>query len=88
MDISEVRVKTVESEDGKLKGWASVTFDGVFVVHNMKIIEGEKGIFVAMPNRKTKDGEYRDIAHPLNNDTRQMIEKAVITKYNEVNSAE
>ncbi len=84
MKISEVRVKTVDGKKGKLKGWASITFDGEFVVHNLKIIEGQKGVFVAMPNRKTKDGEYRDTAHPLNNEMRKNIERAVIEEYNKI----
>jgi len=82
MNITEVRVKKVEAENDKLKGWASVTFDNVFVVHNLKIIQGQKGLFVAMPNRKTKDGEYRDIAHPLTNEMRKSIEEAIIKEFN------
>ena len=82
MKVTEVRVKKVDSQNGKLKGWASVTFDEAFVIHNLKIIEGQKGIFVAMPNRKTKDGEYRDIAHPLNNEMRKTIEDSIIEEFN------
>ncbi len=84
MKVTEVRVKRVDATNGKLKGWASITFDNVFVIHNLKIIDGQKGIFVAMPNRKTKDGEYRDIAHPLNNDTRKMIEDSVIEEFHKI----
>ena len=82
MKVTEVRVKKIDSQNGKLKGWASVTFDEAFVIHNLKIIEGQKGIFVAMPNRKTKDGEYRDIAHPLNNEMRKAIEDSIIKEFN------
>lgn len=81
MKITEVRVKAVESRNGKLKGWASVTFDDAFVVHNMKIIQGKNGRFVAMPNRKTKEGTYKDIAHPINNETRQEIEDAILKEF-------
>jgi stage V sporulation protein G len=81
MKITEVRVKAVESRNGKLKGWASVTFDDAFVVHNMKIIQGKEGRFVAMPNRKTKEGTYKDIAHPINNETRQEIEDAILKEF-------
>jgi len=84
MNISEVRVKAVQSRNGKLKGWASVTFDNAFVIHNMKIIEGKSGKFVAMPNRKTKEGGYKDIAHPINNEMRKLIETKVLGEYEKV----
>lgn len=81
MKITEVRVKAVNSKNGKLKGWASVTFDDAFVVHNLKIIQGRNGRFVAMPNRKTRDGFFRDIAHPIKNDVRQEIEDLVLEEF-------
>ncbi len=87
MNITEVRVKAVQSRNGKLKGWASVTFDNAFVVHNMKIIQGKKGKFVAMPNRKTKEGGYKDIAHPINNETRKSIEDSILEEYEKVAEA-
>lgn len=84
MNITEVRVKAVQSRNGKLKGWASVTFDNAFVIHNMKIIQGKSGKFVAMPNRKTKEGGYKDIAHPINNETRKLIEDSILQEYDKV----
>ena len=73
MRISEVRIRKVDKEDSKLKALASVTFDNCFVVHDIKIIDGTEGLFVAMPSRKTKEGEYKDIAHPINPDTRKLL---------------
>ena len=69
MQITDVRVRKVEKE-GKMKAVVSITIDEEFVVHDIKVIEGEKGLFIAMPSRKAADGEYRDIAHPINSDTR------------------
>lgn len=66
-----------------MKAVASITIDGVFVVHDIKVIEGEKGLFVAMPSKKTADGEYRDIAHPINTETRSMMEEMILQKYRE-----
>lgn len=77
MDITEVRIKKIEGE-GKLMGYASVTFDDVFVVHNIKIIDGKDGKFVAMPNRRVKTGEFKDIAHPLNTEFRSSIQETVL----------
>ena len=81
MIISDVRVRIVKKEDSKLKGVASVTFDDCFVVHDIKVIEGNEGYFIAMPSRKTPNGEFKDIAHPLNSETREMIQKAICEKY-------
>ncbi|MBQ7432242.1 MAG: septation regulator SpoVG [Lachnospiraceae bacterium] len=80
MQITDVRVRKV-SKEGKMKAIVSITIDNEFVVHDIKVIEGEKGIFIAMPSRKAADGEYRDIAHPINSDTRDMIQKIILEKY-------
>ena len=82
MKITDVRIRRVASS-GKMKAVASITIDGVFVVHDIKVIEGEKGLFVAMPSKKTADGEYRDIAHPINTETRTMMEEMILRKYQE-----
>ena len=81
MRISEVRIRKVEKEDSKLKAVASVTFDDCFVVHDIKIIEGEKGLFIAMPSKKTTDGDYRDIAHPINSETRNLLQNMILESY-------
>ena len=80
MQITDVRVRKVTKE-GKMKAVVSVTFDNEFVVHDIKVIEGDKGSFIAMPSRKTLDGEFRDIAHPINSETRDRIQKTVLEKY-------
>ncbi len=82
MEITDVRLKRVD-EKGKMKALVSITFDDVFVIHDIKVIEGEKGRFVAMPSRKGMEGEYRDIAHPINTKTRELIQDAVLEKYKE-----
>lgn len=87
MQITDVRVRKVAKE-GKLKAVVSITIDGEFVVHDIKVIEGEKGLFIAMPSRKATDGEYRDIAHPINSATRDRIQKIILDKYDEVMAAE
>jgi len=79
MEITEVRL-TLRHED-RLKAFVSITFDNAFVVRGLKVIEGNGGLFVAMPSRRRKDGEFRDIAHPINNEARQMIEDAVLSEY-------
>ena len=84
MQITDVRVRKISSENSnKMKAIASITIDGVFVVHDIKILEGEKGMFIAMPSRKTSDGEFRDIAHPINTETREMLQEMILNKYNE-----
>ncbi len=83
MQITDVRVRKVTKE-GKMKAVVSITLDDEFAVHDIKIIEGEKGLFIAMPSRKTTDGEYRDIAHPINSETRDRIQKIILEKYGEV----
>ena len=79
MEITEVRL-TLRDEE-RLKAFVSITFDDAFVVRGLKVIDGNTGLFVAMPSRRRKDGEFRDIAHPINNATRQMIEDAVMGEY-------
>ncbi len=80
MQITDVRVRRVEKE-GKMKAIVSITIDEEFVVHDIKVIDGEKGLFIAMPSRKAADGEYRDIAHPINSDTRSKIQQIILDKY-------
>lgn len=80
MTITDVRVRKIAKE-GKMKAIVSVTIDEEFVVHDIKVIEGEKGLFIAMPSRKAADGEYRDIAHPINSATRDMIQNVILSKY-------
>ncbi len=87
MQITDVRIRKVEKE-GKMKAVVSITIDEEFVVHDIKIIEGEKGLFIAMPSRKAADGEYRDIAHPINSGTRERIQKLILEKYEETIAAE
>ena len=82
MQITDVRVRKVAKE-GKLKAVVSITMDEEFVVHDIKVIEGEKGLFIAMPSTKALDGEYRDIAHPINSDTRERIQNVILKKYEE-----
>jgi len=83
MRITDVRVRMVKKEDSKLKAVASVTFDDCFVVHDIKVIEGNEGCFIAMPSRKTADGEYKDVAHPIKTETREEIIKAVLSAFEE-----
>ncbi len=87
MKISDVRIRLVKSEASKIKASASITIDDCFVVHDIKIIEGNEGYFIAMPSRRTPDGEFKDIVHPLNTETREMI-KDVVLKAFEENKAE
>lgn len=82
MQITDVRVRKVAKE-GKLKAVVSITIDDEFVVHDIKVIEGEKGLFIAMPSKKAVDGEYRDIAHPINSGTRERIQTTILNKYEE-----
>jgi stage V sporulation protein G len=86
MQITEVKVYPVFDNE-KLKGYATIIFDDCFVVRDLKVIQGTSGMFVAMPSKKTKDGSYRDTAHPLNNETREMIEQAVLGEYGREASA-
>ena len=82
MTITDVRVRKIASE-GKMKAIVSVTFDNEFVVHDIKVIEGQNGLFIAMPSRKTPDGEFKDIAHPINTETREKIQSAILAAYEE-----
>lgn len=80
MEITDVRVRKVTKE-GKMRAVISITLDNEFVVHDIKVIEGDKGLFIAMPSRKAGDGEYRDIAHPINSQTRDRIQKIILENY-------
>lgn len=80
MKITDVRVRHITKE-GKMKAVVSITIDEAFVVHDIKIIEGEKGLFIAMPSRKGSDGEYRDVAHPINSETREKIQDYILEQY-------
>ena len=82
MQVTDVRVRMV-SKDTKMKAVVSITLDNEFVVHDIKVIEGEKGLFIAMPSKKAADGEYRDIAHPINSSTRERIQRMILEKYEE-----
>ena len=82
MIITDVRVRKVTKE-GKMKAVVSITIDDEFVLHDIKVIEGEKGLFIAMPSRKASDGEYKDIAHPINSTTREKIQQIILKKYEE-----
>ena len=81
MKISDIRIRKVQKEDGKLKAVASMTIDDCFVIHDIKIIEGTDGPFIAMPSRKTVEGEFKDIAHPLNTATRELVKKYILDAY-------
>ena len=80
MIITDVRIRKIATE-GKMKAIVSVTFDNEFVVHDIKVIEGQNGLFIAMPSRKTPDGEFKDIAHPINTDTREKIQTSILKAY-------
>ena len=81
MRITDVRVRIVKKDDSKLKAVASVTFDDCFVIHDIKVIEGNEGYFIAMPSRKTADGEYKDIAHPIKTETREELVKSILDAF-------
>lgn len=83
MNITDVRIRKISAE-GKMKAIVSVTFENQFVVHDIKVIEGQNGLFIAMPSRKTPDGEFKDIAHPINTETREQIQKAILEEYEKV----
>lgn len=82
MKITSVNVRKVEKEESRMKGIASVLIDDCFAIHDIRIIEGDSGLFIAMPSRKTATGGYRDIAHPINPETRKIFEEAVLEAYN------
>lgn len=85
MQITDVRIRKIAAE-GKMKAIVSITFNNEFVVHDIKVIEGQNGLFIAMPSRKTPDGEFKDIAHPINTDTREKIQNAILAEYEKVKS--
>lgn len=89
MKITDVRVRLVSKDDAKLKAVASITIDDCIVVHDIKVINGREGMFISMPSRKTPDGEYKDIVHPINTETREELKKVVLDAYEqEINKAE
>jgi stage V sporulation protein G len=87
MTITDVRIRKIATE-GKMKAIVSVTFDNEFVVHDIKVIEGQNGLFIAMPSRKTPDGEFKDIAHPINTDTREKMQSSILAAYEEAMNEE
>lgn len=89
MKITDVRIRMVTKEDAKLKAVASITIDECFVIHDIKVISGKEGLFISMPNRKTPEGDYKDIVHPINTETREMIKSIILEAYEKAaNSAE
>lgn len=87
MQVTDVRIRKV-SKEGKMRAIVSITIDDEFVIHDIKVIEGDKGFFIAMPSRKTSDGEYRDIAHPINSETRDKIQKIILESYQNMADSE
>ncbi len=81
MKITSVTVKKFDKENSRMKGIASVLIDDCFAIHDIRVIEGDNGLFIAMPSRQTSTGDYRDIAHPINSETRQMFEKEILEAY-------
>ena len=88
MKISDVRIRIVKNDTSKIKASASITIDECFVVHDIKVIEGNEGYFIAMPSRKTPDGEFKDIVHPLNTETREQIRDAVLKEFEVAKNAQ
>ena len=86
MQITDIRVRKIQG-DGKMRGMASITIDDEFVVHDIKIIEGEKGFFIAMPSRRSKEGEFRDVAHPIKSETRTQLQSMILKAYEEAPDA-
>ncbi len=87
MEITDVRVRKITRE-GKMKAIVSITLDNEFVIHDIKVIQGDKGLFIAMPSRKSSDGEFRDIAHPINSETRERIQRIILERYEIVSNEE
>ena len=81
LKITEVRIRLKKKDDSKIKAIASITIDDCFVVHDIKVIEGNEGFFIAMPSRKTPEGEFKDIVHPLNSETRELLRTVVVTQF-------
>ena len=88
MKITEVRIRKTKDPDGKRKAFASITFDDCFVVHNLKIMENERGLYVLMPSRRTESGEFKDVCHPITPEAREMIQKSVIDAFQNQMGAE
>jgi stage V sporulation protein G len=88
MQITDVRVRKAAGAEGKLKAFCSVVIDGAFVVHDLRIVEGAHGLFVAMPRRKTTEGEYKDMAHPITAEARELLQESVLTAFQEAESKE
>ena len=82
MQITDIKVRKINAE-GRMKAVVSVTFDNAFVVHDIKVIEGQEKLFIAMPSRKTPDGEFKDIAHPINAEMRELLQEMILAKYEE-----
>ena len=87
LNITETRIRMVKTDEGKLKGVASITIDDCFVVHDLKIIEGSDGLFVAMPSKKTPSGEYRDVVHPTNNEMRDKLKALILSEFEKAKAA-
>lgn len=87
MQVTDIRIRNVAGE-GKLRAYVTVTFDDCFVVHNVKVIEGKTGIFIAMPSRKTKTGEYKDVAHPIHSEFRNDLQEQILSAYSASDGAE
>lgn len=86
MNITEVRIRLVKKDEGKMKAVASITIDNCFVIHDVKIIEGSEDYFIAMPSKKTPDGEFKDIVHPLNTATREQLRSVILEEFEKVKS--
>lgn len=84
MQISDVRVRKVTKEEGKVRAYCSVVFDEMFVIHELRVVEGANGLFVAMPRRKNNEGEFRDLAHPITAEARALVQKAVLDAYQDL----
>ncbi len=84
MDITSVNVRAFEKEGNRMKGIATIVLNNAIAIHDIRIIEGDNGLFIAMPSRKTATGEYRDIAHPINTDVRTAFQEAILKEYNKV----
>lgn len=81
MKITSVKVRKIEKDDSRMRGIASIVIDDAFAVQDIRIIEGDSGLFIAMPSRKTRDGDYRDVCHPINAETRKLFEEAIFDEY-------
>ena len=87
LKINDIRIRLIQKDDSKLKAVASIVIDDCFVIHDIKVLEGNQGYFVAMPSRKTPDGQYKDVAHPLNTPTREELNKAVLAEFEKAKNA-